>query len=81
MKGKVWAVAHVPTGTIVIYALLTRDLALETARMITAAGWEFGQDKTIPFEMDAFQAGVKMMTDWYFQIFSSAVGPAQLAPA
>lgn len=81
VKGMVWAIGHIPTGTIVLYGMLTRDLAIETSRMLTASGYEFGQGKRPEFELDAFQAAVAMMTDLYFQIFYTAVGGRELAHA
>ena len=67
--GKVWAVAHVPSGDLVIHGLLTKDLATAAAAMLTASGLQFGPGHTKPYLLDSFQAAASLMTDVYFSIF------------
>jgi len=67
--GKVWAVSHVPSGDLVIYGLLTKDLAIAAAAMLTASGLEFGPGHAMPYLLDSSQAAASLMADVYFSIF------------
>ncbi len=67
--GTVWAVSHIQTGEILIYGLLTQELAKMAARMLTATGIKFGSGTHIPYALDLFQAAAQTMTDVYFSTF------------
>ena len=67
--GKVWAVSHIPSGDLVIYGLLTKDLATAAAAMLTATGLQFGPGHPRAYLLDSFQAAASLMTDVYFSIF------------
>ena len=67
--GKVWAVSHIPSGDLVIYGLLTKDLATAAAAMLTATGLQFGPGYPRTYLLDSFQAAASLMTDVYFSIF------------
>jgi hypothetical protein len=67
--GSVWAVTHIPSGELVIYGLLTEDLAKATADMLTASGIQFGPGHTKPYLLDSYQAAASLMADAYFEQF------------
>jgi hypothetical protein len=67
--GQVWSVTHIPSGEIVIYGLLTEDLAKATVDMLTASGIKFGPGFTKPYLLDSYQAAASLMADTYFEQF------------
>ena len=79
--GTVWAVSHVPTGTVIIHGLLTRELATMTARMLCASGIKFGPGHRLPYVLDLFQAAAQAMSDAYFSTFYSSPERGGLAHA
>lgn len=79
--GTVWAVSHVPTGTVVLHGLLTKELATMAARMLTASGIKFGPGHRLPYVIDLFQAAAQAMTDAYFSTFYSSPERGSLAHA
>jgi hypothetical protein len=67
--GKVWAVTHIPSGELIIYGLLTKDLAIATADMLTATGLQFGPGFTKPHLLGSYLAAATLMADCYFAAF------------
>lgn len=73
--GTAWAVSHIETGEVILRGLLTRDLALATARWILSIEPEIGPGFAQTYPIGCYQAAASLMTDLHFTTVNFAEIP------
>jgi hypothetical protein len=62
-----WAVTHIPSGELVLYGLMSEDLAVAAANMITASGMKLGPGHTKPHLLTSYRAFVGWRENNFFR--------------